>query len=415
MSTPSLILQANTNNGRTAGAMLAYRPSLTENGIIPIEFPFSRTTTGMERLSDGLWRDAAINMPRRFWDGTKYSYLFEPTRTNLKLRSNDWTNSTYNLNNTTQSQSAIQPLFNAPALQVRETATNSQHTIQIQPDATLVIGQVYTRSFYVKAVGTRQVINFGDAGQINNDARVNIVSKTIVSQGTNVSSISFFDEQDGVIRIMVTFTATAVIGRPSIALFLDNTTLSYLGNVNEGVDIYNIQYELGNSATSPIITEGSAVQRTADVPLLTGANALIGQQEGVVYFEFFHRTTSEQLDVLAMFNTSTQYLIRFRVSGNILSCVYNNNASALPFCPSITVVNNQINKVAVKYNALTKTATSFINGVNLGNTVNVMDYPPLTDRIQLGVWFGSSNLYLQELKNYKALLSDAECIALTTL
>ena len=76
--------------------------------------------------------------------------------------------------------------------------------------------------------------------------------------------------------------------------------------------------------------------------------------------------------------------------------------------------NNSFNRIAIRYNN-TRISSSFLNGSNIGDLTTTMIYPPLTDKINLGAWFGNSLLNMRLLAIFPAGLTDEEMIALTTL
>jgi hypothetical protein len=393
--------------------------TMVQEGNVATEY--ITTVASIRTKFAGITQDgsSASNIPRLdYTNGSCPSILVEPQRTNLKTRSNDWTNSTFTLTNVTQSQSLPQPLFGATALQIRETTANSSHVIQIQPDAVLVIGQVYTRSFYVKPTPNRTVFNFSDAGQISNDCRVNLSTKTVISKGINVGDVFFKDQIDGIIRVEITFTATGVIGRPTINIFLNNTTNLYIGDVNEGIDLYNIQYELGAYATSYIFTTSASVTRNADVISKTGISSLINSVEGCFYveakafvnggsfrqFSLSNGTDNSRLTI-GWSSVASRLLVRLDIGGtNII------NTDILSFNQTSN------NKVLFKWGG--GNFKVFINGVEKLSLTS-LTMPTANLFTKLGFDRGSSAGFFEgnvnEVIVFPTQLSDQECINLTTL
>ena len=377
-----------------------------------------RATTATRVNSAGLIETVSANVPRLdYTNSTCPSILVEPQRTNLKPSSNDWTNSTFTLINVTQSQSLPQPLFGTTALQVRETTANSSHVIQIPPVAVLVIGQVYTRSFYVKPTPNRTVFNFSDAGQIANDCRVNLSTKTVISKGINVGNVFFKDQIDGIIRVEITFTATGTIGRPTINLFLNNTTNTYVGDVNEGIDLYHIQYELGANATSSIITLASTVTRNADVISKTGISSLIGQTEGTIFVDFnYTKATDVYRRIFAISDNTSNNLISINLTatGSVEIYIINGGVTQVAFVAN-TLTLNTTYKIAVGY--IANNAVLYINGT-LRNT-DLSCTIPTCSGVYLGkVETAGSTAFLNDTINtamlFKTKLTNSELATLTT-
>jgi hypothetical protein len=358
---------------------------------------------------------SASNIPRLdYTNGSCPSILVERQRTNLKPRSNDWTNSTFTLTNVTQSQSLPQPLFGTTALQIRETTANSSHVIQIQPDAVLVIGQVYTRSFYVKPTPNRTVFNFSDAGQISNDCRVNLSTKTVISKGINVSNVFFKDQIDGIIRVEITFAATGVIGRPTINIFLNNTTNTYVGDVNEGIDLYHIQYELGANATSSIITLASTVTRNADVISKTGISSLIGQTDGTIFVDVNYEAEGISKYYLTLGNSVAFYISILARANNKIGMDVVNSTTQVNASSTATYSTNQRLKIAMTYKL--NDFKLYVNGVL--QATDTSGTVPTRGEVLLGSSATSDFQAMDGINSaliFKTALTDEQLIQLTTI
>jgi len=328
----SLILSASGNNGRQIGSLLAYRESLTGNGVIGIEFPFTRTTSGMELLQGATeWTSAVINMPRRYYNGTKYSYLFEPARTNLFLNSA------------------------APVTQ----------------NITVVSGQQYTITVFGVGTATLSGAATGTVTGTNSDG----TTLTVTTSGTTL-----------------TVTMSGVSGAQTI-----------------------VNVELGSSATSPIITTGSAVLRAADVPQLTGASALIGQTEGTLFSHFELTNLSGDRTILEI-GADNNNRIRLRINGNTLSG---------------NVVVGGVSVGVVQFNGITlgiyKLAYTYKNNEFKAYLNGVAGTPSLSGSIPSNMSIiavgtrllaGGADYFndrVIESKVYPTSLSNAELAALTTL
>ena len=402
----SLIL---TPNAYKASKLYALKPT-DGSGDLTV----TRASAAYRRRSDGVLESVANNVPRIHYPvgGACPAFLFESQRTNLKPRSLNWTNSTLALLRTTQTQSAVQPLFNATALQIRETTDNNSHSFQLQPDATLVIGQVYTRSVYLKPTANRQIFNIGDAGQTNSDAIVNVATKTIVGQGTNVSAIRFTDEAGGIVRVEVTFTATATIGRLSILHYISNTIFSYAGDVNEGVDIYHVQYELGTTASSPIITEAATVTRTADTATKGGLTSLIGQTQGTLFLDFIAPASGDTSDLVSLNQSYSNSVCLINVSGGLRAQIYSSQPLIQIMGP--TIVANTRYKIALRYNSGASVLT--VNGVHY-NSASAFTFTGALSSLDFTTGFYSgvrSPTRYNSVMVFPTLLTAAECVALTT-
>lgn len=178
------------------------------------------------------------------------------------------------------------------------------------------------------------------------------------------------------------------------------------------------QMELGAIATSPIITNGSAITRLADVPSLTGASALIGQTEGTIFVEaqLHGQSFSDSVNrsLIAISDGTNSNRINIYRQNNFIR--YDNVAGGVvQFSDnvfSITDFTGQTIKVALSYTL--NNVKVFVNGV-LRNT-DTSALIPACPNINLGTsrqgdaqWNGLTRPAI-----LAPLLSDAECIALTT-
>jgi len=168
--------------------------------------------------------------------------------------------------------------------------------------------------------------------------------------------------------------------------------------------------EASSYPTSYIPTTSSSATRVADACFKTGISLLIGQTEGV-YFVDFNYLANSDFERLALYNSVDG--ARFSIGINTM-----NGLQFVGFNSSGTVVLNENyainsrNKCAILY-----TATNikvFYNGV-LKNTITVSftkNFNALTNSyIGTFPFFQSIN----SLILFPTTLTDADCIALTTL
>ena len=322
------------------------RKAGTLYSIIGSDLDADRLSIANEFAIDNTFQSKAIDTPRISFKGGFKGLLAEGEATNLKPESLDWTNSNFIPNNTTYTQSAPQPLFGSSALMVRETATTSAHSIQIRPDATLVIGEIYTRSYLINPRG-RKVINFGDSGQVNNDARINVETNTVIVVGSNVISAKSTLLDSGIYEVSITFTATSITGRPNIAIFEGDSVFSYLGDVEKGFDLYAIQYESGNHATSPIITDATVKTRLKDLIKKTGMGAQIGQVNSTILLKFNASNFDTVRTALTLDGTGGS--LKFQKLGNNDIQVRLLNGATTVFSVVISGSLQGIQKLAIAY------------------------------------------------------------------
>jgi len=307
--------------------------------------------------------------------------LVEPQRTNQYTKSEDFNGWSSKTLVTTTADYSISPsgILNADRLQF--TGSGFLHNAIAQVSATQ-----YTVSCYAK----------------RNDSGTQSVGFFVNGTGTVDSAWSLTNEWQ---RFTYTYTAS------------NSSQTGIAGLVGADVSVFGFQREVGSNATSYIPTTSASVTRNQDVISKTGISDLIGQSEGTVFVEFFYKNNFTEL--LNIQNTTSSFLMRTRigqVGTNILSTIYANGGS-FPLHPNYTLTPNSINKICIVYNYANKTTKLFANGVFVGSTVGTNAYPTtLQDRIGLGNFAGDSTESRFNIFNvFKTQLTDAECIALTTL
>jgi hypothetical protein len=173
---------------------------------------------------------------------------------------------------------------------------------------------------------------------------------------------------------------------------------------------YNVTYP-----TSLIPTYGTSATRTADACSKTGISSLIGQTEGTIFIELGEMNTAAKDDVwieLSDGTTNNRILIYNEASGKIRNQIKAAGTISSLIDSGITLASGQ--KIAITYK--TNEAKIFINGVQRGSTDTSVVVPAV------------GNLYFSNFTNtiaqsrtiaqallFKTVLSDAECIELTTL
>ena len=256
--------------------------------LSPVDFDVTRATSAMRVNKEGDFELVDPNVPRiDFFNNDKGELLVEPERTNTRLRSTDFSFHNGLLTNMTKNVLNTSIIPGGKALEIRETNVSGFHRAQFTPDAVLVVGQVYTRTLYFKLTPNRFVMDLGDSGQTSAGVIYNFNTDTALSTGANIIDFSYERIKDDVIVAKTTFTATATIGRVSINFYKDNNTSSYLGDVNEGYDMYHVQYELGTTATSPIVTDNSQKTRNADVISYPGIDSITLDNDFTLMVDFY--------------------------------------------------------------------------------------------------------------------------------
>lgn len=209
---------------------------------------FTRTgNTATVINSNGLIESALADTPRFDYTlntgGACKGLLIEESRANICLQSQDLTTTWLNnLPGCVTADAAISPDGTQNADQIVLTGGGFQYVYQ---DVTVVSGQVYTFSFYVKA------------------ATVGNTSFRAYPDYTGVAATTITPTQDWV-RRTITFTAVDTTARMAFAIPSTGNPIS--------IYIWGVQLELGAFATSYIPTTATALTRNADVATMTGTN-----------------------------------------------------------------------------------------------------------------------------------------------
>lgn len=367
-----------------------------------------------------------VDVPRVDYSSGSANILVEPQRTNLALYSEQLDNVYWVKTNSTVTANQVNsPSGALTADRLVDTATTGEHNIEKQ--ITITAG-TNTFSIFAKKDNNRY-FEIGVVNAINSGARFifDFDTKTITSFGAIGATVTYVGSSvvelaDGWFRLSLTYTSSTTT--PFFVAGLSNSPnvgttnlVSYTGDGTKGVYIWGAQVETGVNATSYIPTTTATVTRNQDIISKTGADNLIGQSEGTVLIDFYYENNFTELFNIQ--NSTTSFLMRTRigqVGSNVLSTIYANSGS-FPLHPNYTLTPNSLNKICIVYNYANKTTKLFANGVFVGSTVGVNPYPTTSqNRIGLGNFAGDGTLArFNNILLYKTQLTDAECIALTTL
>jgi hypothetical protein len=322
-----------------------------------------------------------LNIPRLdYSNGSCPSLLVEPQRTNLVFPSEYTTNNaTYTENN------AISPSGNMDAFSFLPNVSTFSYIIFGNINST----QQYTFSIYLKgSVNGQKLRLYGDTNDI----------------------IDTFTLTTNWVRYTKTFTS--VSGIQNIYLLSGNYFTPAENNLYYG---YGAQLEQGSYATSYIPTVASSVTRNADIISKTGISSLIGQTEGVIYFENivnFKNISSaitlqsvgnnSDLDFIALYIVSDTIYADIQISNSYAGGVVLGNISSLNLGDTY--------KLAIQYNPLG--IKTYNNGVLINSSpIVISNYSKLSFKYP----YGDSYINNKSTVLFKQYLTDSECIALTTL
>jgi hypothetical protein len=365
-----------------------------------------------------------LNVPRLdYTNSTCPSILVEPQRTNLCTRSeefNDITSwSSAAISVSTNSINSPGGIKTADTITPANTLTN--HWIG-KTSFTLTSGSVYSYSVYAKNNGYNLVISVG-SNTIYTNCNFNLsngtVSTPFATPGANLCTATISNVGNGWYRCTVSFTAFMTL---NFLLFSSNNTnltptgtfgmANMTGDGVSGFYLWGAQLELGSNATSYIPTTSATVTRNADVISKTGISSLIGQTEGTIFANcFINISDTTSTGICGISGTGLNFIYLFKQSGNLLRAnVYTTSQQA---SLTYTFPSSSFYKIAFKYKQ--NDFSLFINGVKISNS-NSGNVPACSvfNFYDISLGINPMGIYKTSCL-FKTALTDAECIALTTL
>ena len=244
-----------------------------------------------------------------------------------------------------------------------------------------------------------------------------VVTQSISTAGLQMA-VSFYGT--GTITFSGTFVGSLVgtgVNNRVSTVFTPTTgtlVLTVTGSVTKG------QVETGAYATSYQPTLGTSVTRNADVIRKLGISDLIGQTEGVMFVDANLQGISLSdgliypIASLSLNNSGANRLEVYRVNNNIF---YDNIVNGVAqFAGNVFTITNFTGKIKIALSYKLNNVKVYING-SLVNTDTTALIPTCNDfnlgslRALTVFWGAGINACLL----FKTQLTDAECIALTTL
>jgi hypothetical protein len=347
--------------------------------------------------------------------------LLEPQRTNFEAHSEylDAAAVKDNVVITSNATTSLEGVDNASNLV--DNATSGLHRFYSIPSTTAASGVTMTHSIFAKANG-HSWFQLSSGGQTNDQWANFDLTNGVIGNSSASANADIQPMGNGWYRCVINSTTSAssalVATIPTLTNDTDASTRSpvYSGSGN-GVFLYGLQCEEGSYPTSYIPTYGSSVTRSADSCVKTGISSLIGDSEGTLYFEasvfdntgsYFvslsDGTVSNRVSLGA--NTSVGWNLILTVGGVNQAVIQENTP----------VVENQIYKVAIKYNI--NDFKMYVNGSQVGADISGSTYAGGTlSRLALDVAGGALPFYgnVKQLIVFPTALSNTELAALTTI
>jgi hypothetical protein len=355
-----------------------------------------------------------LNVPRLTYQnggGGCPSLLLEKQSTNLLTYSEQFNDASWSIGGasvTANNVTSPDGTQNADKL-VENTTSTTTHYIN---KATSLTATSYTLSVFAKAAERKWIFliaatsaDLGAFFDLENGV-VGTVSSGYTAAISNVGN--------GWYRCSITFTATATTWYSNFVTATANNTYNYSGTIGSGIYIWGAQLEASSYATSYIPTTSASATRVADACFKTGISSLIGQTEGVVFWDIEVETLSASgneniLNLDAGSYGNTLYFIKG--AGGVLSAeIYVTGIAQCSFSYSLPSVGRY--KMALAYKA--NDFAFYVNGVSRGTDSS--GSVPAMSRFQLGNGvFGPSDGKTNQAILFPTRLTNAELASLTTI
>jgi hypothetical protein len=381
-----------TPNGYKASKLYAAIPTNGDG-----DMTFTRATTATRVDENDLVSSVASNVPRiDYTGGGCPSILLEPQRTNLFINSNNFVSSNwFRLNLTVTVNQAISPTGenNASLL----TATEDNGILAEFNEWTTVQRTV---SFFAKK-NTSSVVEINNSSSPSNFVFYDLENGVILSEGGTMTG-QIEDFGNGWYRIIATYFVTG-----------GTATFGFRIPTAGSVYVYGAQIEEGSYPTSYTQTGASTVTRNADVLSRDNiyTNNLIVGGGGTWFVHLINNTafTSDANGNLFLDTASGGITngINIRSIGTIARLYINFYTSGFITFQYLTTTDTV--KLAIKWNGAT--ADVFENGAKV---VSATTFTP-TAMEHLGGNGSDQPKYIKQMALFAKPLTEAQCIALTTL
>jgi uncharacterized protein (DUF2164 family) len=373
--------------------------------------------TGFDAI--GVLRNSVANNIRLVFDpetGVSQGALVEPAATNLLLRSEEFDNASWGKTRSSITANTIvapDGTLTGDSFVIDTTAATTHALAQ---SVSVVSGTSYTFSIHAKSKEISQINMRFNAGFPTGNVTFDLVNGTLGTGGT-IDAATITPVGNGWYRCSFTQTANATLSvAAQIFLAVGNSITIASANGFDSVFVWGAQLETGSVPTSYIKTEASTVTRVADV-----INRTTGLETNVLQGTIFTEFISQNLgnSVVSLGNNTAVNRIRIGVdsSGNILGQVFVGSVTQALLTINIGGTGESLNKkvkaaITYKENEIVVYANGIASSVD--NTASI----PQITTLRLGnAVLAQQSLIgtISKIELYPRALTEAECIALTTL
>lgn len=363
------------------------------------------------------------NIPRLDYTlGSCPTIEIEPSRTNLFLFSEEFNNSYWTKSNgTISTNSSTAPDGNSSAdLFTKTVAVGTVSTVNkgnVAPST-----GVYTLSVYLKPVVCDFVLLRLDAGGNTCNSSFNFITKTFINSGVNFMYSSYEELSNGWYKIKVTGNIVNTTSIFDVVNLFNNP-------INTSILIWGAQLEAGAFGTSYIPTYGTAVTRANEGLALSNlvTNNIVSNTGGTWFIHLLNNipitkdnsTPADRGLVIADNSAGTSNVITIRrLANGTLKRVEIAKAIGGSTTGNIYTTTSDEVKLVIRYSiGVTGSFDVFENGVKVVTASAFTGNVPLTyvgTRTSPSV-SESPFTNIKSMALFNTQLSDAECLALTTL
>ena len=407
----------------TSGNGIYIQDAQVEIGLAATEVITTGATTGKA----GLLEDE----PRFDYSGgaTCPSLLLEPSRTNLFGQSEYFGSGFWVKNDLNISIGFTSPDGLTNASKLAATTSNSVHKMRASTIVTPAVGTTVTFSIYCKPQEIAKIALVDNWTNLTYSV-VNLSTNSVIEEVfyTGTGSTAITEMANGFKRISFTYQTASINTQPSVYLLDDSytsgnpTSYTFASDGSSGVIAYGAQLEQGSYPTSYIPNHsGGSVTRGADECTGAGDATTFNANEGVFYAEI--STNSDDTDKAISLNngvvgaTNNRLWMGYSTTGKrVYALGYVNNSIQFVLSKLMTDESLFV-KIACKY--AENDVAFFVNGEKVGTDTSALAFTELTSMdFNIGLGGASSGIFYGNAKQvlvFNEALSDADCIALTTL
>ena len=390
------VYPAEANSLSASSGSVYIQSAQLEKSLLPTDY----IATGATTAQAGILED----MPRINYDanGENGALLLEPSRTN------SLTNSEYLLNYSVFSTSPTRTTNYG----ISPEGVKNSTRIQLDNGDLFGTSPALSSNTYTFSLFAKNIEGGGNVIQLRFDIPATKYAEFDLSDGTLVQSTTddegIEDYGNGWYRCYITMNSSTI----------SNIVVSRPNASSLDCEVFGLQMEIGSYPSSYIPTHGAAVTRGADSCSVTGVSDVIGQSEGVVFFDWImnHESpnTSEDLYSLALSDNSNNKLILVNNYNNTLAVVIKNTTNQFYSNAYTGGADGARIKLALAYKA--NDFALYINGTQIATDTS--GSVPTLNQINLNsYWNGNlrDNTSVKQLALFSERLTNSELATLTTL